>query len=88
MKKEKNTYITPLLTVVEFKTERGYADSGDNLIINSQQAIQGFIDQQVAEQQMGIVDDGRVVAAQMGGNDDHTNAGSGSSWQYADGGWF
>lgn len=28
MKKEKNTYITPLLTVVEFKTEKGYAMSG------------------------------------------------------------
>ena len=28
MKKEKNMYITPLLTVVEFRTERGYAMSG------------------------------------------------------------
>ena len=27
MKKEKNMYITPLLTVVEFRTERGYATS-------------------------------------------------------------
>lgn len=27
MKKEKNRYITPLLTVVEFKAERGYSAS-------------------------------------------------------------
>ena len=88
MKKEKNTYIPPILTVVEFKTERGYAASGDNLIINSQQAIQLFIDKEVAAQQMGDVDDNQVVAGVMGGNEDHSNAGSGSAWQYSDGGWF
>lgn len=88
MKKEKNTYITPLLTVVEFKTERGYALSTDSLIIDSQQAIQLFIDKEIEGQQMGMVDDGRAVAGTMTGNDDHTNAGSGSNWSYSDGGWF
>jgi hypothetical protein len=90
MKKEKNAYITPLLTVVEFRTERGYASSEGNLVINSSQAIQGFIDREVAleEHQMGEVREGGVLAGEMLGNEDHSNAGSGSAWQYSDGGWF
>ena len=48
MKKNKKIYEAPLLTVVEFRTEKGFAASDDNYIVNSQQAIQAFIDK-VAE---------------------------------------
>lgn len=92
MKKEKNAYITPLLTVVEFRTERGYASSEGNLVINSSQAIQGFIDREVAleEHQMGEVrEGGGVLAGEMLGNEDHTNAGTGSWGYFGDGtSWF
>lgn len=88
MTKKITNYEAPRLTVVEFRTERGYATSGDNLLVNSQQYIQGFIDREVENQLMGVTDDGRVVAATLDGNEDHTNATSGSVWAYADGGWF
>lgn len=88
MTKKIANYEAPRLTVVEFRTERGYATSGDNLLVNSQQYIQGFIDREVENQLMGVTDDGRVVAATMDGNEDHTNATNGSAWAYADGTWF
>ena len=88
MTKKIANYEAPRLTVVEFRTERGYATSGDNLLVNSQQYIQGFIDREVENQLMGVTDYGRVVAATLGENEDHTNATSGSVWAYADGGWF
>ena len=88
MEKVKKAYIAPLLTVVEFRAERGYGASTDSLVISSAQSIQLFIDQEVAAQQMGNVDDNQVIAGVMGGNEDHSNAGSGSAWQYSDGGWF
>ncbi len=88
MTKKIANYEAPRLTVVEFRTERGYATSGDNLLVNSQQYIQGFIDREVENQLMGVTDDGRVVAATLDGNEDHTNATSGSVWAYADGTWF
>ncbi len=88
MTKKITNYEAPRLTVVDFRTERGYATSGDNLLVNSQQYIQGFIDREVENQLMGVTDDGRVVAATLDGNEDHTNATSGSVWAYADGGWF
>ena len=91
MEKVKKAYIAPLLTVVEFRTERGYAGSEGNLVINSSQAIQGFIDREAAieSHQMGEVREGNgVFAGGLGENEDHTNAGSGSAWQYNDGGWF
>lgn len=87
MTKKIANYEAPRLTVVEFRTERGFAGS-DNLIVNSQQYIQGFIDREVETQLMGVTDDGRVVAATMDGNEDHTNATTGSVWAYADGTWF
>lgn len=88
MTKKIANYEAPRLTVVEFRTERGFAGSADNLLVNSQQYIQGFIDREVENQLMGVTDDGRVVAATLDGNEDHTNATSGSVWAYADGGWF
>lgn len=88
MKKEKKIYESPQLTVVEFCVERGFATS-DTLASSAQQLVQGYIDMEVQAQLMGQVDEGgNAVAGYMSGNDDHSNAGGGSSWQYADGGWF
>jgi hypothetical protein len=88
MKKEKKIYESPQLTVVEFRVERGFATS-DTLASSAQQLVQGYIDMEVQAQLMGQVDEGgNAVAGYMSGNDDHSNAGGGSSWQYADGGWF
>ena len=86
MKKEKNTYITPLLTVVEFKTERGYAQSG--LHMNAAMRINEFVDEQMAIQVAQANENGEAVGAQMYGNEDYSNPGGSSNWQYSNGGWF
>ena len=87
MKKEKNTYITPLLTVVEFKTERGYAQS-ENLVMNASMRINEFVDQEM-EIQLADVDSrghNEVLAGNLGENVDQ--ASGGSAWQYSNGSWF
>ena len=86
MKKEKNTYITPILTVVEFKTERGYAQSG--LVMNASMRINEFVDEQMAIQVAQANENGEAVGAQMYGNEDYSNPGGSSNWQYSNGGWF
>ncbi len=86
MKKEKNTYITPILTVVEFKTERGYAQSG--LVMNASMRINEFVDEQMAIQVAQANENGEAVSAQMYGNEDYSNPGGSSNWQYSNGGWF
>ena len=86
MKKEKNTYITPLLTVVEFKTERGYAQS--DLVMNASMRIDEFVDEQMAIQVAQANENGEAVGAQMYGNEDYSNPGGSSNWQYSNGGWF
>ncbi len=86
MKKNQKIYVAPQLTVVEFRMERGFADS--TLLIQAQQAINGYITNEVIQMHMGQMDNGNVVASSMTGNEDHSDAGSGSAWQYADGGWF
>ena len=88
MKKEKNTYITPLLTVVEFKTERGYADSEFTWQTPAQQ-INMFIMTEsgmITEQNDGS--DGNLAAGYMEGQEDHSNAANGSTWSYSNGSWF
>jgi hypothetical protein len=88
MKKEKNTYITPLLTVVEFKTERGYADSAFTWQTPAQQ-INMFIMTEsgmITEQNDGS--DGNLAAGYMEGQEDHSNAANGSTWSYSNGSWF
>lgn len=88
MEKVKKAYIAPLLTVVEFRTERGYSASY-NLIISSQQKIQGFIDKEVEMQMMGELDaSGNVTAADMLGNEDYSGGAAGTGWQYDNGSWF
>lgn len=89
MKKEKNTYITPLLTVVEFKTERGYAASDSGLLVeNASMRISEFVDEQMAIQVAQANENGEAVGAQMYGNEDYSNVGGSSNWQYSNGGWF
>lgn len=87
MKKEKNTYITPLLTVVEFKTERGYAASG-LLVENASMRINEFVDEQMAIQVAQANENGEAVGADMYRNEDYSNVGGSSNWQYSNGGWF
>ena len=89
MKKEKNTYITPLLTVVEFKTERGYAASDSGLLVeNASMRINEFVDEQMVKHVAQANENGEAVGAQMYENEDYSNVGGSSNWQYSNGGWF
>ena len=83
MEKAKKAYIAPLLTVVEFKAERGYAQSG--FVMEASQAINDYLVFQ--ESQILVADQeshGEVVASGFGAN----VATGGSSWQYSNGSWF
>lgn len=86
MEKEKNTYIPPILTVVEFKTERGYAASAD-VVWNAAQEINMFV---AAESDMttGNDGDGNMAAGYLGVQEDHSGDGGSSNWSYSNGGWF
>ena len=91
MTKKIANYEAPRLTVVEFRTERGYAGSPSpegTFVIQAQQLIDAQITNEVIQMQMGQVEDGKVIASNMFGNEDNSNAGSSSGWQYANGGWF
>lgn len=85
MKKNKQNYVAPGLTVVEFRVEKGYAASNLS-VFSAQQHIQMFLENQT-ELDMG--NDGNLAAGYMeGGMEDHTDAYSGSGWEYQNGGWF
>lgn len=88
IERQKNAYITPLLTVVEFRTERGYAESGFVLNPNNApQAINDYI--QFHESQILVAEQeghGEVIASEFGVNQDQTSGGS--NWQYSNGSWF
>ena len=89
MKKKQNKYLPPALTVVEFRPERGYAGSPEgNFVIQAQQLIDAQITNGVDQMQMGQIEEGKVVAGNMLGNEDYSNAGGSSGWSYANGGWF
>ena len=84
MEKAKKAYIAPLLTVVEFKAERGYAQSG---FVMEASAINDYLVFQ--ESQILVADQeshGEVVASGFGANVDQATGGS--SWQYSNGSWF
>lgn len=87
MKKEKKNYESPQLTVVEFRVERGFAASG-NLALKATNAINAYVDAEMAIQVANQDDNGNVIAADMAGNEDYTNVGGSSGWQYSNGGWF
>lgn len=84
MKKNKKIYEAPLLTVVEFRTERGFAFSswaGEN--------VANEINMMVALEVQAHANDGsgNLVAGEMNGQEDHSGDVSGE-WSYANGSWF
>lgn len=87
MEKEKNTYIPPILTVVEFKTERGYADSVTRW--DPVQQINMFVAAEADMTAGNDGSDGNMAAGYLGSheNTDHSNDVSGS-WSYENGRWF
>lgn len=76
MKKEKNTYITPLLTVVEFKTERGYAASVD---VHEWRGWAASVDERIGQQVMMMNEDGVRK---------DNDAGDLTASNFSDGGYF
>lgn len=86
MEKVKKAYIAPLLTVVEFRAERGYEGSAAITWETPAQQINMFIS---AEMEMADQRDanGNLAAGYMGEQEDHSNDVSGS-WSYANGSWF
>ena len=88
MKKEKKIYESPQLTVVEFRVERGFAESSES-VWAAQQAVQTFVDQQMIMAQANDGTDGNLVGGYMSGHEDHSGDGAGGGgWQYENGGWF
>lgn len=89
-KQNKLTYETPTLTVVEFRSELGFASS--NFVKEAHQRVDALIENDLAQRftmgQMNTGGNGGVVAGGMGGNEDHSGDGSSSPWQYGNGGWF
>lgn len=88
MKKEKNAYITPLLTVVEFKAERGYSASDP---------IQEWTGWSIQQEVMMINEMGERVSSEAGDLDASYFGDAGNiSWGANDwgdgvtptGGWF
>ena len=80
---KRKTYVAPLLTTVEFRTERGYAFSA----FEATQQINNLVEQELVMQAAQNDGSGNLVAGYLDGNEDHSNDGSGN-WQYANGGWF
>lgn len=87
MKKNRQNYEAPTLTVVEFRIERGFADSG-NLAVGFRQSINSFVDENLTIVMGQQNANNEPIGAGMNGNVDVTNPGSGSAWHYSDGGWF
>ena len=85
MEKVKKAYIAPLLTVVEFRAERGYAIS----TFEAAQQINMYVDQFMLDE--GSMNDGssdgNLAAGYLGGQENHSNDVSGN-WSYANGSWF
>lgn len=88
MKKEKKIYESPQLTVVEFRVERGFAASTDNIVFNAAQNLNLTLETEMLIQAAKKDNNGNIIAAEMEGNVDNSNAGGSSSWQYSNGGWF
>ena len=88
MKKEKKNYESPQLTVVEFRVERGFAASTDNIVYNAAQNLNLTLETEMLIQAAKKDSHGNIIAAEMEGNVDNSNAGGSSSWEYSNGGWF
>lgn len=87
MKKEKKNYESPQLTVVQFRVERGFAESG-NIVFNAAQNLNLTLETEMLIQAAKKDSHGNIIAAEMEGNVDNSNAGGSSNWQYSNGGWF
>lgn len=87
MTKKIANYEAPRLTVVEFRTERGFAASGDNLFIDARQAIDAYVNEELLIRMGETGSNGDVLAATMEGNHDYSNP-FGTGWQYDNGSWF
>lgn len=86
-KQNKLTYETPTLTVVEFRTERGFAES--QFTFNAAQRVNMFIDNEMRMERANDGTDGNLVGGYMSGHEDHSGDGAGGGgWQYENGGWF
>lgn len=72
MKKEKNAYITPLLTVVEFKAERGYLASQAAEQINWMIEMETSGQTVPTEEAQTMEDERSATVGYWGGYDDHT----------------
>lgn len=86
MKKKITNYEAPQLTVVEFRMERGFAESAYTINGVAQQ-----INMFMAEQEAITANDnhGNLVGGYMDGEAiDHSNPTGGSGWEYENGGWF
>ena len=84
--KQKQKYVAPGLTVVEFRTERGFADSG-NPIFSAAQQINAMTDEMVQQQVLSS----QELSAGYFENQDMTNPTG--NWVYdgnggAGGTWF
>lgn len=86
MKKEKKNYESPQLTVVEFRVERGFAES--TIVANAAQNLNLALETEMLIQAAKKDNNGNIIAAEMGDNVDNSNAGGSSNWQYSNGGWF
>lgn len=86
MKKNRQNYEAPALTVVEFRIERGFAAS--SLMLSSSQRINSFVDENLTIVMGQQNANQEPIGAGMNGNIDMTNPGGSSAWQYSNGGWF
>lgn len=82
MKKNKQNYVAPGLTVVEFRVEKGYALS----IQSPVQMINTAVEQQMFMAQ--IQDDGTNLVASTLNQGIEDNSTPTGGWQYENGGWF
>jgi hypothetical protein len=85
MKKEKNRYITPLLTVVEFKAERGYSASDP-----IKEWTGWSIDQEIYMMVDGNAQnvDGDFAASSFGDQGTVSGIGQGNWLSTGENGWF
>ena len=88
MEKVKKAYIAPLLTVVEFRAERGYEGSAAAFTWETPaQQINMFISAEMEMAGQNDGSDGNLAAGYLEGKEDHSNDVSGN-WSYANGSWF
>ena len=56
--------------------------------MNASMRIDEFVNEQMAIHVAQANENGEAVGAQMYENEDYSNVGGSSNWQYSNGGWF